>query len=339
MTNPTISVVMPTLNSEKTLEQSLISITNQTFSQDRIEILVVDGGSTDTTISIAKKYNCTILKNLRKLPEFAKHIGIRRARGQYCVFLDSDEVLTNKESLKTKYELMEQNSTIKNCLIGGLVNPSHYPFINEYASHIGDPFSYFMYGIDAGNYRQSLESKFKSKTRHDRYILYTVTNETLPICDGGGHFFDLSYLKNNFDIRNEKIVSTIFERMVGKTKHFAIVKNDFVLHYSNTSVRKYLSKIRWRVIGNIHYSKENITGFSEREKSQTLLFRIKKLLFIPLSIFLIWPIYSSVILMNKNKNILYATHILFSIYTAILILFYYALRFLNIKPRISVYGK
>jgi len=339
MNKPIISVVMPTYNSAHTLERALTSINNQSFPQESVEILVIDGGSTDKTLSIAKKYNCIILKNLRKLPECAKHIGIQNAHGIYCVFLDSDEVLSNKDSFQIKYMLLQKNNKVKNCLIGGLVNPPDYPFVNEYASQIGDPFSYFMYGVNAGNYIQSLKSKFKSQIVQDSYILYTVTNETLPICDGGGHFFDLSYLKNNFDIRNEKIVSTIFERMVGKTKCFAIVKNDFVLHYSNTSVKKYIDKIRWRVIGNIHYSNKNITGFSEREKSQTLTFRIKKLLFIPLSISLIWPIYSTVILCLKNKNVLYTLHILFSFYTATIIAYYYLLGICNIKPQISVYGK
>ena len=329
---------MPTYNSAHTLERALTSINNQSFPQESVEILVIDGGSTDKTLSIAKKYNCIILKNLRKLPECAKHIGIQNAHGIYCVFLDSDEVLSNKDSFQIKYMLLQKNNKVKNCLIGGLINPPKYPFINEYASRIGDPFSYFMYGIDAGNYRQSLESKFKSQIVQDSYILYTVTNETLPICDGGGHFFDLSYLKENFDYKNSKTVSRIFDLMVGKTKQFAVVNNDFVEHYSNTTVRAYMHKIKWRVIGNIHYSQETITGFSERKKSQTSLFKFKKFLFIPLSIVLIWPIYSSAILMVKNRNVLYLLHVFFSLYTAITIVIYFALRLLKIKPVLTHYG-
>src|SRR3989344_3968699 len=149
MKNIVITVVMPTYNSEHTIEKALQSIRNQTYPQDSIEILVVDGGSTDKTLSIAQKYGCTLLHNSKKLPEFAKYIGIQNAKGSYCVFLDSDEVLTHADSFKAKYNLLKENSEVKNCLIGGLINPPTYPFINEYTSHIGDPFSYFMYGIDA----------------------------------------------------------------------------------------------------------------------------------------------------------------------------------------------
>ncbi|PJE62497.1 hypothetical protein COU88_04685, partial [Candidatus Roizmanbacteria bacterium CG10_big_fil_rev_8_21_14_0_10_39_6] len=80
------------------------------------------------------------------------------------------------------------------------------------------------------------------------------------------------------------------------------------------------------------------TGFSEREKSQTSLFKFKKFLFIPLSIVLIWPIYSSAILMVKNRNVLYLLHVFFSLYTAITIVIYFALRLLKIKPVLTHYG-
>lgn len=338
MKNIAISVVMPTFNSEHTIEKALQSIRNQTFPQEQLEILIVDGGSTDKTISIAKKYECIILNNPKTQPEFAKYIGIQNAKGTYCIFLDSDEVLTHVNSFKVKFDLFQKNNEIKNCLIGGLINPPKYPFINEYASHIGDPFSYFMYGIDAGNYRQSLENKFKSKVRIAHFTIYKRTNETLPICDGGGHFFDLLYLKENFDINDEKMVSTIFDAMVSKTKQFAVLDDDFVLHYSNTSIKKYISKIKWRVIGNIHYAHEVVTGFSEREKAQSYFFKFKKLLFIPLTILLVWPLYSSVILIMNKRDFLYALHVLFSLYTALLILFYYVLKILKIKPAVTHYG-
>ena len=51
-----ISVVIPTYNSEKTLEKSLKSIREQSFNQEEIEILIIDGGSTDNTLEIAKKH-------------------------------------------------------------------------------------------------------------------------------------------------------------------------------------------------------------------------------------------------------------------------------------------
>ena len=75
-----ISIIMPTYNSEKTIEKSLQSIRRQTIDQSQVEILILDGGSKDATLEIALKYNATILKNERKLPEFAKQQGLMAAK-------------------------------------------------------------------------------------------------------------------------------------------------------------------------------------------------------------------------------------------------------------------
>ena len=88
-----ISIIMPTFNSEKTLEESLKSIRRQEIDQAQIEILLVDGGSTDKTAEIARKYHAEMIHNERKLPEFAKQQGLLAAKGTYGNFIDSDESL------------------------------------------------------------------------------------------------------------------------------------------------------------------------------------------------------------------------------------------------------
>ena len=50
-----ISVIIPTYNSQQTLECTLKSIVEQSIGREKVEILVVDGGSGDQTISIAQK--------------------------------------------------------------------------------------------------------------------------------------------------------------------------------------------------------------------------------------------------------------------------------------------
>lgn len=95
-----ISIIMPTFNSEKTLEDSLKSIREQEFDQTQIEILLVDGGSTDRTAKIAQKYDAVMIHNARKLPEFAKQQGLLAAKGRYGIFIDSDESFINMNSLK-----------------------------------------------------------------------------------------------------------------------------------------------------------------------------------------------------------------------------------------------
>lgn len=91
MKQPFFSIIIATYNSEKTLPYTLRSIRQQSIEKEAVEIIVVDGGSTDETISIAKKYGAKTLNNPKRLPEYAKAIGTSVAVGHYVMRMDSDE--------------------------------------------------------------------------------------------------------------------------------------------------------------------------------------------------------------------------------------------------------
>jgi len=59
MNKPTVSVVIPTYNSERTLRDCLESIKHQDY-QCEVEIIIADSGSTGNTLEIARKYTQTI---------------------------------------------------------------------------------------------------------------------------------------------------------------------------------------------------------------------------------------------------------------------------------------
>ena len=85
--SPSISVIMPAYNAERTIELALRSIRMQTIA-DQIEILVIDGGSTDATREIAQRYGATILENPHRLPEPAKLI-VSSISAMFCSATDT----------------------------------------------------------------------------------------------------------------------------------------------------------------------------------------------------------------------------------------------------------
>lgn len=105
--NVIICIIMPTLNSEKTIRRVLESIKMQTIYPN-IEVLVIDGGSSDNTLSIASEYGVRILNNPQRIPETAKQVGFREAKGQYIIMQDSDEVLTDERQYEKRLELFEK---------------------------------------------------------------------------------------------------------------------------------------------------------------------------------------------------------------------------------------
>ena len=74
---PFVSFVIPTYNAQKYLDKCLVSIERQDYPRDRMETFVIDGGSNDETLSIAKKYDVKILKNPYRDAESGKSIGIQ----------------------------------------------------------------------------------------------------------------------------------------------------------------------------------------------------------------------------------------------------------------------
>lgn len=93
-----ISLIIPTKNEEKNIKELLKSIKKQKGSN--YEIIVVDGGSTDRTLDIAKKYNAKIFYDKGGGPSKARNIGSKKAVGELIYFIDADWKLKDSSHLK-----------------------------------------------------------------------------------------------------------------------------------------------------------------------------------------------------------------------------------------------
>lgn len=98
-----LSIVIPVYNSEKTLSSCLKSIYKS--APKNSEIIIVDDCSTDSSINIAKKFKSKIIKLKTKSgAAAARNIGIKKAKNDIILFIDSDMIITEnsfKELIKT----------------------------------------------------------------------------------------------------------------------------------------------------------------------------------------------------------------------------------------------
>lgn len=85
----TVSIVIPAYNEEKDLGKCLFSLKKQNFA-GKMEIIVVDDGSTDKTIDVARRYNVKVLTQSHGGPGKARNLGAKKAKGEILVFVDSD---------------------------------------------------------------------------------------------------------------------------------------------------------------------------------------------------------------------------------------------------------
>lgn len=89
-----ISIIVHVYNTEKFLEKCLNSLINQTLKD--IEIICINDGSTDNSLQILEKFankdkRIQIINQTNSGPSLARNIGIRKAKGEYIGFVDSDD--------------------------------------------------------------------------------------------------------------------------------------------------------------------------------------------------------------------------------------------------------
>lgn len=89
------SIIIPNYNKAEYIEECLNSVINQDINKSKYEILFIDDESTDNSLEIAKKFNEKIeIINMKKCGAGgARNKGIDIAKGDYIVFLDSDDYL------------------------------------------------------------------------------------------------------------------------------------------------------------------------------------------------------------------------------------------------------
>lgn len=112
MNNPRITIIIPVYNTESYVEAAVRSIMEQTLRE--IEIILVDDGSTDGSRRIlerlaAEDSRITLLTQANAGQAAARNAGIRRARGAYLYFMDSDDLL-EPEALGTCYAQCEADN-------------------------------------------------------------------------------------------------------------------------------------------------------------------------------------------------------------------------------------
>ena len=100
--NPLISIITVVFNGETDLEKTILSVIEQTYHN--VEYLIIDGGSTDNTVSILQQYNSVINYWLSEADNGiydAMNKGAKLAQGEYLLFLGADDYLYHNDIITT----------------------------------------------------------------------------------------------------------------------------------------------------------------------------------------------------------------------------------------------
>lgn len=116
------SIIIPSFNQQEFLPDAIESALEQ---RDGKQIIVIDDGSTDTSLAVAQKYPVTVVSQRNKGLSSARNTGIMHAVGDYCLMLDADDQLM-PNCLERMAEVIEKTNA-------DIVSPSfkHFGTINE----------------------------------------------------------------------------------------------------------------------------------------------------------------------------------------------------------------
>ena len=89
----TFSIVIPALNAERTLSACLDSVQKLEYPVSHLEVIVVDGGSTDDTIAIAESHSVRVIEGACARQAEARNVGAAMADMDYLLFVDADCLL------------------------------------------------------------------------------------------------------------------------------------------------------------------------------------------------------------------------------------------------------
>ncbi len=202
-----VSIVTPTFNVMRTLDEYMNAILNQDYPHDRLEIIFADGGSTDGSIEKIREYsekvdfNIAVYENPLKTAEAGKAVAVRKAKGDVVLLLDSDNIMPCMEWLSRMLEPFGDKSIVAS-------EPIEYTYrredsiINRYCALIGmnDPLCIF-----TGNYDRycRISGKWTEVEREEEdrggYLAIKFRTDMIPTIGANGFIMRTKQLLENFE--------------------------------------------------------------------------------------------------------------------------------------------
>jgi len=282
-----VSFVIPTLNAGLVLESCLKSINQQNITSKDYEIIIADGGSTDNTTKIAKKYNAKIFTNPLKTAEAGKAVGVKKATGEYIALIDSDNILPDPNWLKTNIEILEIDSSLIGTEPLFFTYRPHAGFIEKYSALTGvnDPYAFVTGVYDRKNYINFKWTGLKiDQIDKGKYLKVELKpNSPIPTIGANGTIFKSNFLKENlnsdylFDI---DIISNYLLKSQTSI-YFAKVKQGIIHTFCESSIKKFIRKQNRRINDYYYYQNFRKFNWGQTNKFGTLKFVLYTILIIP----------------------------------------------------------
>jgi glycosyltransferase involved in cell wall biosynthesis len=282
---PSVSVVIPTLNSARYLEECLGSVRAQEYT-GRVDLIIVDAGSTDDTLEIARRFGAErILENPLKTGEAGKAVGLRATEGELVLSLDSDNVVVGSDWLRRMVEpFADPEVMAAQALRWDYRREDH--FITRWAAltGVGDPLALYVGNYDHYSHLTGRWTDYPHRAeQRDGWVRVTIDPDWVPTIGANGYLVRREALEKVpfgdyfFDI---DFAHDLAQRGLNT---IALVDVP-IRHYFSDSVSRFYLKTRRRVDDFYFFSSLGMRTYpwTSRQKTGLARFVVSTLLVFPL---------------------------------------------------------
>ena len=245
---PSISIVTCTYNANLPLfEQVLKALRAQNYPNKLIEHIVMDGGSSNGTVELAKKHGCQVFirPDLKDEEQMRASIGFKKAKGDLILIIQSDNIVVGKNWLKRMVEPFEEKRVF-------CTYTAHYSYkknmsaTTRYGALIGanDPIisPYFLNKIEKVTMPQKKYNKGKIIQETSNYYIVKFNKDDFPPLGDNGQMVLRSVMeKVNKDPREYLHLDT-FSRMFDLGYDTCGVVKSSIIHVITPDIMRFVTR-------------------------------------------------------------------------------------------------
>lgn len=229
------------------LDECLASVRNQTYGQKLIDILLVDGGSTDRTLEIARKYGAKVISrpDLTDQPQVRGGIALSTPTTDLVMPLSADNRLQERDALARMVETFADEEIVGCCTWRYGLRKSD-PALSRYFALIGgnDPIAVGLGKADRGPLDARAWHTFGNV--EDRGGWYQVSFEAnpakVPTLGMNGFIFRRRMLEKSQFVQYATHIDICLDLIRQGHNRFAFVKNRHVVHFIDVGVFPFLKR-------------------------------------------------------------------------------------------------
>ncbi|MBE6894588.1 MAG: glycosyltransferase [Ruminococcaceae bacterium] len=245
MNIPKISIIIPIHNTEKYIEQCLESAVNQSLKD--IEIICVDDCSTDKSVNIINQYvnkysNVQLIAlNTKGSALVARKKGVEASTGEYIMFLDADDYLSNNACEKLYSKIIEEKADILN-FSSKVINCANLPeykikgaqcFLKPYIGRLENENIFKGCFVD-GLYGHNLWSKIY-KSALCKKAFNEIEEIYMPFAEDLYTYFVISYYaKSYYGWNSPDLYYYCYGRGISGKQHYSVERFEKLCHHSVT---------------------------------------------------------------------------------------------------------